>query len=235
MVCFSLLGIIETIINVFNDNLEYVAILELLIIITLFIVLIAEKQNLEQKIEFWRRERDRYYNEYLNLNKTISNLTNKMAFAQGKKNESVQKIPLSQPIENSQSEHPLQQAATNDEVDLENTYNFPNAEKEPNGAILNDSAIQRGYQYMEPAVNGRFFKMKTSDDKCSFRTWLDNGVRKFEFCGNPTNALANFNATFDDSCEYEGKQSGASEIVNIEPGTLDDKLIIITKAKIRLQ
>ncbi len=91
------------------------------------------------------------------------------------------------------------------------------------------------YHYLQEANRGRFMKLLPSSDKCFFRTWEDDGGRKFEFCGNVEKALANINAIFDDVCEIEGKRSGATVIENISAGILDAELKIITKAKIRLK
>lgn len=98
----------------------------------------------------------------------------------------------------------------------------------------NDSN-QVSYQYLQEANTGKFMRLFTSPDKCYFRTWDDGGVRRFEFCGNVAKALANINAIFDDVCDIEGKRSGASDIENVAPGTLDSELRITNKAKIRLK
>lgn len=90
------------------------------------------------------------------------------------------------------------------------------------------------YDYLEAANNGQFRKLLSSDEKCFFRTWEENGIRKFEFHGNIEKALANINAIFDDVCEIEGKQNGASNITNVEPGILDSKLKVEKPAKIKL-
>jgi len=91
------------------------------------------------------------------------------------------------------------------------------------------------YEYLETANNGQFRKLLPSDEKCFFRTWEENGIRKFEFHGNVEKALANINAIFDDVCEIvEGKQNGATQIVNDKPGTLDSNLKVETPAKIKL-
>lgn len=90
------------------------------------------------------------------------------------------------------------------------------------------------YEYLETANNGQFRKLLPSDEKSFFRTWEENGTRKFEFHGNVEKALANINAIFDDVCEIEGKQNGATQIGNEEPGTLDNNLKVITPAKIKL-
>lgn len=91
------------------------------------------------------------------------------------------------------------------------------------------------YQYLQEANGSRFMKFFTTPDKCFFRTWVEEGVRKFEFYGNTSKALANINAIFDDVCVIEGKRSGATIIENVCPGTLDSDLRIIHKAKIRLK
>lgn len=90
------------------------------------------------------------------------------------------------------------------------------------------------YKYLETATNGQFRKLLPSDGKCFFRTWEENGVRKFEFHKNVDRALANINAIFDDVCEIEGKQNGATQIINVEPGILSSQLKVEKMAKIKL-
>lgn len=90
------------------------------------------------------------------------------------------------------------------------------------------------YKYMQAAVEGRFLKLLTSEEKCFFRTWEEQGKRKYEFYGNVNKALANINAIFDDVCEIEGKQNGATNIENIAPGIIDENLKIVKKATIKL-
>lgn len=91
------------------------------------------------------------------------------------------------------------------------------------------------YEYLTTANDGKFLKLLPTDEKSFFRTWEENGVRKFEFHGNKGKALANFNAVFDDVCEIvEGKKNGATHIINDEPGTLDNNLKVEKPAKIKL-
>lgn len=94
--------------------------------------------------------------------------------------------------------------------------------------------IDSKYKFMQAAVEGRFLKLFTTDEKCYFRTWKEHGERKYEFYGNVNKALANINAIFDDVCEIEGKQNGATNIENLTPGILDENLKIIKKAIIKL-
>lgn len=91
------------------------------------------------------------------------------------------------------------------------------------------------YQYLQEANRGKFMKLLLSPEKCYYRTWEEGGVRKYEFSGNVTKALANINAIFDDVCEIEGKRNGATVIENVSAGTLDSELRITSKAKIRLK
>lgn len=102
--------------------------------------------------------------------------------------------------------------------------------------LTNDEpiTIHRKYEYLEAANGGQFRKLLPSDEKSFFRTWEENGVRRFEFHGNVDNALANFNAVFDDVCVIEGKQNGATQIINLEPGVLTSQLKVNTPAKIKL-
>ena len=97
----------------------------------------------------------------------------------------------------------------------------------------NNDKVQ--YQYLQEANDGKFMRLLSTPDKCYFRTWEENGVRKYEFCGNVVKALANINAIFDDVCEIEGKRGGATDIENVSAGTLDSELRITSKAKIRLK
>ena len=97
-----------------------------------------------------------------------------------------------------------------------------------------DDFIESKYKYMQAAVEGRFLKLLPSEEKCFFRTWEEHGERKYEFYGNVNKALANINAIFDDVCEIEGKQNGATNIENLAPGILDENFKIIKKAIIKL-
>lgn len=90
------------------------------------------------------------------------------------------------------------------------------------------------YEYLEAANSGQFRRLLSSDEKCFFRTWEENGIRKFEFHGNVDRALANINAIFDETCDIEGKQNGATNIINVEPGIIDNNLKVEKKAKIKL-
>lgn len=103
------------------------------------------------------------------------------------------------------------------------------APEEPKHVLLTPK-----YEYLETANNGQFRKLLPSDGKCFFRTWEENGIRKFEFHKNVDKALANFNAIFDDVCEIEGKQNGATQIINVEPGILSSQLKVEKMAKIKL-
>lgn len=89
-------------------------------------------------------------------------------------------------------------------------------------------------EYLEAANGGQFRKLLPSEEKCFFKTWEEKGIRKFEFHGNVEKTLANINAIFDDVCEIEGKQNGASIIINVEPGILDRNLKVEKKAKVKL-
>ena len=112
---------------------------------------------------------------------------------------------------------------------IANEFIFPqeHEQKECSSQVL--------YRFLQEANEGKFLRLFENPEKCFFRTWEENGVRKFEFCGNVPKALANINAIFDDVCEIEGKRSGASEIENVSAGILDPELRIISKARIRLK
>lgn len=96
-----------------------------------------------------------------------------------------------------------------------------------------DASIPK-YEYLQGINNGKFIKIVPTGEKSYFKTWIEYGIRKFEFDGNIQNALANFNATFDKICEIEGKRNGATKIINVEPGILDNNLKVTTPAKIKL-
>lgn len=124
--------------------------------------------------------------------------------------------------------NPIQKSLNNDgteriEIDFDST-------KE---SLTPDSILPK-YEYLETANNGRFRKLLPTDEKSFFRTWVENGTRLFEFHGNVEKTLANINAIFDDVCEIEGKQNGASQIINEKPGVLDSNLCVEKKAKIKL-
>lgn len=91
------------------------------------------------------------------------------------------------------------------------------------------------YEYLEAANSGQFRKLLPSDEKCFFKTWVENGIRMFEFHGNVEKALANINAIFDDVCEIEGKKNGATQIENLDPGILTSQLKVDKPAKIKLK
>lgn len=105
----------------------------------------------------------------------------------------------------------------------------------PDNKIVQEDKPQTIYHYLQEANGGKFLRQFPTPDKCFFRTWEIDGIRKYEFCGNVAKALANINAIFDDVCEIEGKRHGATDIENVSAGTLDSELRITSKAKIRLK
>lgn len=121
------------------------------------------------------------------------------------------------------------QETTNDDGTIRSDINFDNTDDKPASV-----SISQKFEYLEAANGGQFRKLLPSDEKCFFRTWEEKGIRKFEFHGNVDKALANINAIFDDVCEIEGKQNGASNISNVEPGILNDQLMVEKRAKIKL-
>ena len=130
--------------------------------------------------------------------------------------------------DNSENQSPIRRTLNGDgTIRTEIDFDSPNDNPAPN-------YIFPKYEYLETANNGQFRKLLSSDEKSFFRTWDENGTRKFEFHGNVDKALANINAIFDDVCEIEGKQNGATQIDNDEPGILDSKLKVIKLAKIKL-
>lgn len=234
-ISFSISGIIEDIIGVLYDNLDLIAVFELLIIIALVIQYLRRVASLKDDNSFLEERLDNEHKERIKEQQAYyiqkKALENKLTTIKGTNNDN---LGNSAP-----QKHPLPNDQTDRGTDKNEDYNFDQLENDP--APLNSSKndsetkVPREYRYLEPAIDGRFFKSKVSEEKASFRTWLEGDVWKFEFCGNFVNALANINAAFDDSCIIEGKQNGATEIINIEPGILSDDLTIKTKAKIRLQ
>lgn len=167
-------------------------------------------------------------------------------------------------VDNNQSTHSNQYSPNkNDNLEREDSESLSNKEKSPavdnsdnqsqikhttneDGTVRTeinfDSASDRNetapllpkYEYLETANDGHFRKLLPSDEKSFFRTWEENGIRRFEFHGNVEKALANINAIFDDVCEIEGKQNGATQITNVEPGILNSQLKVEKKAVIKL-
>lgn len=123
------------------------------------------------------------------------------------------------------------QETTNDDGTIKREIEFNLKNEEPEPVPI---SIPRKYEFLEAANGGQFRKLLPSEEKCFFRTWEENGVRKFEFHGNVEKALANINAIFDDVCEIEGKQNGATQIINLDPGILTYQLKVDTPAKIKL-
>lgn len=117
-------------------------------------------------------------------------------------------------------------------VDIPNSNSLDSPESENK---QKPAPIYRKYEYLKGLNSGKFLKIIPSPEKSYFRTWVENENRKFEFYGDVEKALANFNAIFDNVCEIiEGKQNGATQIINIDPGELDNNLKVIVKAKIKL-
>lgn len=119
--------------------------------------------------------------------------------------------------------------STNDDGTIKSEIEFDNT----NDSVLPISMPSK-YDYLEAANGGQFRKLLSSDEKCFFKTWEENGTRKFDFHGNVDKALANINAIFDDVCDIEGKQNGSTQIINLEPGILNNQLKVEKRAKIKL-
>lgn len=227
---FSLVGCIEDIIKVLNDNLDLVAIVELLIIIVLVIVYCRQKA----------KDRE-YYNQldekYLDCHKQNTALQQDNQDLRTKNNNLTVLVRKLSALENSNKNTtiPTGSESQKDTEGSNSCQDDPENEIKEKHSEEDHVYIDNHYNYLELSNKGKFLKLKVTNDKCYFRTWIDGNVRKYEFCGNTAKALANLNATFDDSCVIEGKQNGATEIINVEPGILSDDLTIKTKAIIRLQ
>ena len=76
-------------------------------------------------------------------------------------------------------------------------------------------------------ISDAFYKLQiVSDDEA-----------KFEFCGDLSRAMNNFNAVFDDVADYSGSSSAAKKCNTIEKGEAkrinDNKWKVVKKAKIK--
>lgn len=242
-----------------EDILFFIIIIEFVIILILFLSLFyrrrydeddkkenisdISKKNNQDNESYWENLYYKLQNNYYNLEKDFNNLK----YGNGRK------------ISNSRSNH-LEEKANGlspKETEFTNRYSDYTKEEIRKGIYLKEIKNEDGtikseiefddtndgitpipthlkYEYLEAANGGQFRKLLSSDEKCFFRTWEENGIRKFEFHGNVDKALANINAIFDDVCDIEGKQNGSTQIINVEPGILNNQLKVEKRAKIKL-
>ena len=237
------------------DFILFFAILEAIIIVFLVYNLKKRKSNKEyyknddgnvnhilkeknKQIKYWKDAFDKIDQELNSLKNegkrssnrhgvSLSKLDNKSITP--KEYEEEDNNPYSEYIKNEIKKGIYVKETPNDDGTVKRELYFDNLKDEPTSL-----ARPKKYEYLEAANGGQFRKLLPSDEKSFFRTWEEDGVRLFEFHGNVDIALANINAIFDDVCEIEGKQNGATKIENLAPGTLTEQLIVDKPAKIRL-
>ena len=216
------------------DNLELIYAFIGLIVFLIVILIISRRvsrrktdSNYEDLIEGTLKKREKFNQEHPDWGKTKSELQVNDKI-EGHNNDT-QESAISSGT-NSQSDLPNNKG--NDGASTENAIIWDIKREQQLASSSTDilpQATLSKYKFMQAAVNGKFLKLLTSDEKCYFRTW-----GKYEFYGNIKKALANINAIFDEACEIEGKQNGATKITNVKPGIIDTNLKITKKAIIRL-
>lgn len=167
-----------------------------------------------------------YTNQSINSNQIYPNKIDNLK--EGGSSKSMSNTENTSVVDYRDNESQIKYSANEDgTVSTEIIFDSKNSINEP-------TPFSPKYEYLETANDGQFRKLLPSDEKSFFRTWEENGTRKFEFHGNVERALANINAIFDDVCEIEGKQNGATQIDNVEPGILSSQLKVEKKAIIKL-
>lgn len=247
----------ESFIKLFADNsLLLIVIMEAILIIILVVVVFSKIKKVEiekinnsdlynrynRDIKNWQTE---YYNlrdTYIKVYRELNALKNERRWQNGQAPRSNYDHSRRNVNPNEESNKGWDEFIRNENKKLnrveETTNDDGTVKSEICFNLVSDDPIpvpiSIKYEYLEAANGGQFRKLFPSDEKSFFRTWEENGVRKFEFHGNVDNALANFNAVFDDVCVIEGKQNGATQIINIDPGVLTSQLKVETPAKIKL-
>lgn len=93
-------------------------------------------------------------------------------------------------------------------------------------------------KYLKGKSGNKFmFLADTKDDETFYCIEKHENIGKFEFCGNEDKAFGNFNAIFDNACDYEGDPRDAKKIINIEQGQVDlinEVWEVTKKAKIKV-
>lgn len=206
-------------------------------------VLSGRNDKMEREISLWREEYNTLWNKYNIIYREFEEQKNKKEIWRNEQkphskrdnyrphfnsnNESDN--GLSEYVNNEKKKLNRVQEIINDDGSIKTEIDFPL----PDNMNTPDLTTHK-YEYLETANGGQFRKLLPSDEKSFFRTWEENGIRKFEFHGNVDKALANFNAVFDDVCLIEGKQNGATQITNLDPGVLTSQLKVDIPAKIKL-
>lgn len=178
--------------------------------------------------------------EIKELRSQLNNLNSDKGYANQKTQSGTQRQVTPQQkvsqLRDNQAPNAGSSISVNTERRIHSTFQSGNTAEASNFAVAQEHKQKaKNYHYLQDANGGKFIKLMQMPDKCFFRTWEEDGIRKYEFHGNVAKALANINAIFDDVCEIEGKRSGATEIENIKEGILDSDLRITRKAKIRLK
>ncbi len=218
-------------------------VLIVVLIVTIFFLIklyLAERRiadDANKREDITKGERDRLKNDYFNLDNNYRVLLKRIKQFE-EKDKNLKQQEKSSGDNSSGYEDYIKREKEKKNVVQETTNDDGTTRSDIIFEISNDDtkseSISSKIEYLDAANGGQFRKLLPSDEKSFFRTWEENGIRKFEFHGNVDKALANINAIFDDVCEIEGKQNGATHISNIEPGILDSQLKVEKKAKIKL-
>lgn len=201
--------------NVIKDYGLYIIIIESIILLVLIIWIIFFDNDNSEEIESIKQENKSLRKQLTEANRSLKHSNNLLNQVKARLNQWEEWY--------SKNRYIYEKFERNREESSESIFS------------RNEKVNQDRYKYLEEAIGGRFMSIKSNADKCYFRTWEENGVRKFEFFGNTSKALANINAIFDGVCDIDGKHNGATEIENISPGSLNSDLVITNKAKIRLK
>ena len=202
-----------------------------------------QNDNNNRQINSWQKEYYLLRNEYIKIYRELNALKNERERWQKKQEAHSNSEHVKRNIYlNNESENGLDEYLKNENNKLNRVQETKNDDGTVKSVIDFDLTNNEStpvltphkYEYLETANGGQFRKLLLSDEKSFFRTWEESGTRKFEFYGNVDKALANINAVFDDVCEIEGKQNGATQIINVEPGILSGQLKVEKKAIIKL-
>lgn len=103
----------------------------------------------------------------------------------------------------------------------------------------NRNNSQNKTKYLKGKTGDKFKREVDSKDEDTFYSLEKSGnIGSFKFCGNQENAIGNFNAVFDNICEYEGDPTRATKINHVESGQvelIDGCWVVTKKAKIKVE
>lgn len=103
----------------------------------------------------------------------------------------------------------------------------------------NRNNSQNKTKYLKGKTGDKFKREVDSKDEDTFYSLEKTGnIGSFKFCGNQENAIGNFNAIFDNICEYEGDPTRATKINHVESGQvelIDGCWVVTKKAKIKVE